>query len=84
MQQANHTQNQTQQILAALQAGEKLTPMDALNRFGCMRLGARIWDLRQEGYPIQSADYQTPSGKHVAQYSLVPDSKPKADDTTNT
>lgn len=83
MQQADHVKTQTQQILAALQAGEKLTPMDALNRFGCLRLGARIWDLRKEGYTIVSENYQTVSGKHVARYSLVLGSKPKSDDTTN-
>ena len=35
-------------IKAALLKGEKLTPMDALRRFGCFRLGVRIWELRNE------------------------------------
>ena len=38
--------SQTARIKAALLRGETLTPMDALRRFGCFRLGARIWDLR--------------------------------------
>ena len=32
--------SQTARIKAALLRGEKLTPMDALRRFGCFRLGA--------------------------------------------
>ena len=39
-------------ILAALQAGKTLTPLEALRRFGCLRLGARVHDLRRAGYPI--------------------------------
>ena len=42
------TASQTARIKAALLRGEKLTPMDALRRFGCFRLGARIWELRNE------------------------------------
>ena len=40
-------------ILAALQRGETISPIDALNRFGCFRLGARIWDLQDRGYKIE-------------------------------
>ena len=46
--------SQLQGILEALQRGETLTPIDALNRFGCFRLGARIWDLRKKGYEIDN------------------------------
>lgn len=35
--------SQSVQIKAALLRGETLTPLDALRRFGCFRLGARIW-----------------------------------------
>lgn len=44
--------SQTTQILQALERGETLTPIDALNRFGCFRLGARVYDLRKMGYNI--------------------------------
>ena len=30
-----------------------ITPMDALREFGCMRLGARIYDLEQKGIRIE-------------------------------
>jgi len=45
--------SQNQQILRALQRGECISPLDALDRFHCLRLGARIYDLRQQGYNIQ-------------------------------
>ena len=63
--------SQTALIKAALLAGEKLTPMDALRRFGCFRLGARIWELRNEhGMDIRTEQFRTESGKIVAAYSL--------------
>ena len=31
-----------------------ITPMEALNLYGCYRLGARVWDLRQAGVPIKT------------------------------
>ena len=58
-------------IKAALLRGETLTPMDALRRFGCFRLGARIWELRNEqGMDIRTEQFRTESGKIVAAYSL--------------
>ncbi len=63
-------QSQSDQILAALKSGRKLTPIDALNDFDCMRLGARIEELRKQGFDIKTEDFQTRSGKHVALYSL--------------
>ena len=42
------------QILSALKKGQKLTPLDALRRFGCFRLGARIHELRSKGYAIET------------------------------
>ncbi len=44
--------SQAQLILEALKAGETITPIDALNRWGCFRLGARVFDLRTKGYDI--------------------------------
>ena len=45
---------QEQCILAAMQQGYKLTPLVALRRFGCFRLGARIYNLKRKGYKIES------------------------------
>lgn len=59
------------QIKAALLRGEVLTPMDALNRFGCFRLGARIADLRGEGMLIANEWKTLANGKRVAAYRLI-------------
>ena len=44
--------SQEKKILEYLLAGNTLTPIEALNMFGCFRLGARICELRQRGYEI--------------------------------
>ncbi|MDO5686462.1 MAG: helix-turn-helix domain-containing protein [Neisseria sp.] len=63
--------SQTDLILAHLQQGKSLTPLEALRLFGCLRLGARVHDLRQDGYPIISQIVcDAVSGKHYASYSL--------------
>ena len=62
--------SQKADILAALKRGEQLTAMDALTRFGCFRLAARICELRQEGWGIVSEDVLLPNGKIVTAYSL--------------
>jgi hypothetical protein len=64
-------ESQSELILRYLQAGNKLTPLDALRLFGCLRLGARIWDLRQGGHQIAMKIVETASGKHVAEYHLL-------------
>jgi hypothetical protein len=59
---------QTEEILECLKSGYKITPLEALNKFGCMRLGARIWDLKREGHPIKKKTLLLSNGKTVAQY----------------
>ncbi len=56
-------------ILEYLRAGNTLTPLEALNKFGCFRLGARIWDLKQEGWNIESKLIEL-NGKHVSGYRI--------------
>lgn len=63
--------SQCAQIKAWLQAGNKLTSLEALNKFGCMRLASRIHDLRNAGLEIQKERIQVPSGKYVTQYSIA-------------
>ena len=43
---------QTERVLQYLKDFGSITPLQALSDLGVMRLGARIWDLRQAGYPI--------------------------------
>ena len=61
---------QKDMILSWLQKGKTITPMEALEKFGCFRLAARIHNLRESGHNIVATDYETPSGKRVARYSL--------------
>ena len=60
---------QANQILSALKRGEKLTPLQALRKYGCMRLAARIKDLRDAGHDINTTLIRT-QGARVARYSL--------------
>ena len=39
-------------LLARLMSGASITPREAYNEWGIMRLGARIWDLKHMGYNI--------------------------------
>lgn len=65
------SQSQCALILRALRNGDKLTHLEAEKRFNCLRLGARIYDLKQRGHNIQKTMITVPSGKCVAQYRLV-------------
>lgn len=46
--------NQCNKILRYMTEFGSITPMDAIENFGCMRLGARIFDLKQDGYAIKT------------------------------
>lgn len=49
--------------------GHKITPLQALKKWGCMRLAARIAELRARGMIIKTKPV-TKNGKTFAQYSL--------------
>ena len=61
---------QNQQIKSYLKQGKTITPLQALNKFGCFRLAARISDLRNEGLNI-ATKIVTKEGKSYASYRLV-------------
>ena len=48
-----------------------LTQPEAQDQLGCLRLGARIWDLKQRGHAIRTEFVELASGQRVARYSLV-------------
>ncbi len=60
---------QNDRIINYLEQGKKLTPMKALRLFDCFRLSARILNLRQKGYDIETKNI-TKNGKTFAEYSL--------------
>ena len=61
---------QNQQIKSYLEKGKSITPIQALNKFGCFRLAARISDLRNDGLNIVTK-IVTKDGKTFASYRLV-------------
>jgi hypothetical protein len=64
-----NTESQCKQILDFLLTGCTLTTWDAIRHFKCTRISARVHDLRNKGYDIQTEMIRVASGK-VAQYSL--------------
>ena len=67
--------SQADQILIWLKSGKTITPTEALNEFGCFRLGARIYDLKAQGHEISTTMKKvfTRSGSKacVAEYSMA-------------
>ena len=61
--------SQAEHIALYLESGHELTPMQALELFGCFRLAARIKDLRKRGLPIETLDREA-NGKRFAAYRL--------------
>lgn len=63
------TFSQNEAILKHLECKGSITPLEALNLFGCFRLGARIFDLREAGYNIKT-EIIINNGKRFAKYIL--------------
>jgi hypothetical protein len=62
--------SQAQRILEYLQLGNGITPLEALNLFGCFRLSARIADIKKQGYPVVT-EVVSVNSKRVARYHLA-------------
>ena len=45
---------QNEQVLKHLLTYEKIMSLEAVELYGIMRLGARIYDLKKQGYPIKT------------------------------
>jgi len=61
--------SQEKRILAHLKKGKSITPLEALRRWGVMRLASRISDLRMKGYDIISTMIYR-NGKSFCSYRL--------------
>ena len=62
--------SQTNQILQILKSGRILTPREADRELGCMRLAARILEIRDMGYNVLTTTI-TANGKNFAGYKLI-------------
>lgn len=58
-------------ILAHLQAGKSITPLQALKQFGCFRLADIVYKLRGDGHQIITNDLPIKKGTIVAEYRLA-------------
>jgi hypothetical protein len=63
-------ETQNQLIRQHLESGKSITPLEAFNRYGCLRLGARIYDLKRDGLRIKT-ERKTNGKKWFAEYSLL-------------
>lgn len=61
--------SQCDRIANHLKAGRAITALEALERFGCMRLAARIADLRERGWEIVSERIER-NGKKFCRYRM--------------
>ena len=61
--------SQKEMIRSDLLDGKVITPIDALEKYGCYRLAARISELRKEGMVINT--YQSANDNMYAQYSIA-------------
>ena len=65
-----NTDNITERVGRYLLKGKSITQLQALEMFGCMRLSARIHELRNEGWDINKESVSLGNGKSVARYSM--------------
>ena len=63
--------SQCARILAYLEAGGSLTPVQAFAMFGTLAMHSRAAELRERGHPITCDLVETPGGKRVGCYSLL-------------
>ena len=61
---------QQEQIQKHLQAGKKITAAQAYEKFGCLRLASRIFNLKKAGLPIIT-EMITKNGTTFASYKIV-------------
>jgi hypothetical protein len=68
------SRSQNARLLDLLRAnGERgVTPREALDEIGTMRLAARIRELREAGHDIESRTAVTAGGARVSRYVLLP------------
>lgn len=64
--------SQTDLILSYLlrKKSNTLNPVEALRMFRCMRLGARIYDIKKRGYRIETKFVKN-GNKRYANYRLI-------------
>ena len=66
---------QCERVLEYMEEFGSITPLQAMRDLGVYRLGARIFDLKEKGYPIESRLQAVPNryGKksYIKKYSIA-------------
>jgi hypothetical protein len=62
---------QRERVLNVLKSGRTLTAAEALSRYGIVNLRARIDELRQEGFRINSVPYTKKNGARAVKYEMA-------------
>ena len=70
---ATKIESQNKQIKAWLESGKSLTPLEAINLFNSLRLGARVFDLKNDYGMNIKTEMVEEYGKRYAKYSLEKD-----------
>lgn len=60
----SNKKTQYKKILDHLLSGKTINPLQALNKYKCMRLAARINEMRDDGINIESQMVYTQSSKY--------------------
>lgn len=63
--------NQSARIIEDLRRGEGVTPLTALERYGCLSLSQRISELRKRGFVFTEEWVGLPNGKRVKKFTLA-------------
>ena len=66
--------SQAKNILAHLQQHKSITPLEALNQYGCFRLSAVIFNLKKDGHNIVTHIIKK-NKKRFAQYHYASETK---------
>jgi hypothetical protein len=67
-----NTETQTQAILRHMRSGYEITALEALKLFSCMRLAARINDIKDQGIDITDRWITRDDGVRFKAYRLQP------------
>ena len=63
-------ESQSGRILKHMQEGYGITPITALNKYGCFRLAAVVFNLKREGHNIRTTIIRE-NNKKFARYKLT-------------
>ena len=64
-------ESQNKMIMGHLRRHKSITALTAINQYNCMRLAARIFDLKDAGNIINKEMIEVSAGKRVARYTLI-------------